>query len=97
MDIKIFPLLISCILLLIKCISLKHKFSIEDIFGWLTISLIWLWITWAYWKNKTLPSIHGGFQYKNGENNFIRSFYVAAITLLFSGIVIIDVRLLMVN
>ena len=97
MDIKIFPLLISCILLLIKFISLIYKFSIVDIFVWLNISFIWLWITWAYWKDKTLPSTHGGFQFENGGNNFIRSFYVTAITLLFSGIIFIDMRSLMVN
>lgn len=93
MNIKIAPFLIVISFLFIKFILLINKSNITDIFTWITVGLIWLWIAWAYWRDKSMPAIYGSFHYKNAENNFIRSFYVISISLLFFGIIINDLNI----
>lgn len=59
----------------LKLWLLWTNFDVFNVVAWCVGSAMWLWITWAYWKNRDMPAYAGSFRYENGKNQFARTMY----------------------
>lgn len=64
-----------------KLIELLIRRNILEIGAWILYFLFVAWISGAYWKNKNMPTYSGDFDYKDGKNEFGRSFYMVSVFL----------------
>lgn len=76
MNLKALPFLLVIVLGSVKLFFMLSRPSTFDQIGWGMSSIMWAWITWAYWKDKDMPARAGSFKYENGQNNVARTMYV---------------------
>lgn len=77
MNLKVIPLFEILVLGTIKLmysVNVKSRFDI--IFG-ILITICFIQITWAYWKDKDMLA-PPNFNYNNGENSLPRAMFVVA-------------------
>lgn len=76
MNWKAIPFFLVIVLGSVKFFFVLTRSSTFETIGWGLFSIMWAWITWAYWKDKEIPAYAGSYAYGNGENNFARTMYV---------------------
>ena len=65
-----------CVLVVVKYFFLER--ILFYYIAWTGFSLIYLCISFAFWKNKKMPSYSGNFDYSEGENEFARIAYMVS-------------------
>jgi hypothetical protein len=75
MTYRFWPFFIVAIFAIFKLTKLFQGHETGELVAWAFGSAGWLWIMWAYWKDRDMVARSGNFKYQNGENDFARTFY----------------------
>lgn len=82
------PIISFLAIALLRIVGFPQHFDKFEWVAWSLISCAFLYVGWAYWKDKDLPARSGDFKFEEGKNSTARALYVTMVVGIYAVVAI---------